>query len=312
MSPSTRNGLLLAVGAHFLWGVFPIYWNLLSHFPSIQLVCHRIAWAFAFSVVIALIRYRFASRTRRLRLWIQISRAKTWRTYGLAAVLIAINWLSFLYAVNNDRVLFSSLGYYINPLFNVLLGVFVLGETLSRRGWWAIGLAAVGVSVMTLSVGEFPWVSFAMASTFAFYALVKKTAKLDALHGLLIELSVLIVPTLLYLCWVSSQSQNQFQFENSIETWLMVMGGLVTIVPLALFAAATQRAPLSLIGILQYVGPTMQFLVGVFYFGEPLSQTTVVGFAFVWTGIAVFWSRSPIAAHSNDAQVANHQERFRQ
>ena len=294
---------MLAIAAHFLWGVFPIYWNLLARIPSVELVCHRIAWAFSFALVIAVFRFRLVNKTRRLRWWVRMRSLKTWRTYALAAVLIAINWLSFLYAVNNDRVLFSSLGYYINPLFNVLLGVFVLGETISRRGWTAILLAAVGVSVMTFSVGEIPWVSFSMASSFALYALVKKKAKLDALNGLLIELSVLIVPTLIYLAWLSNRSQNHFGTEGLTIDFLLIAGGLVTVVPLALFAAATQRAPLSLIGILQYIGPTMQFLVGAFYFGEPLSGTTLFGFAFVWIGIAVFWSRSPIKQTAVDDEL---------
>jgi chloramphenicol-sensitive protein RarD len=288
MSASARLGFFCAVAANVIWGLFPIYWNLLKDTPAGELVGHRIVWACVFSAAIALIRFRMSSREARAALLESLRRRRTWAMYSLAAVLIAINWLAFLWAVTTDRVLLSALGYYINPLFNVLLGVMVLGERLALRRWCAVGLAAVGVLVMTYAAGEVPWISLAMASSFAGYALVKKKAKLDPLNGLFIETFVMIVPTMIYLSWVYQRGGGVFGKGDAMIDGLLILGGLLTLVPLALFSAATQRVPLSLIGVLQFVGPTLQFLVGAFYFDEPLSTTTLVGFGFVWSGVAVF------------------------
>ncbi|MCO8120736.1 EamA family transporter RarD [Stieleria sp. TO1_6] len=288
MSASTRWGIFFAVAANTIWGVFPIYWSLLRGTPAAELVGHRVVWAFVFSLLVAVFRFQRGSRDYRQSLLAALRQRQTWVTYGMAGGLIAINWLAFLWAVTHDRVLLSSLGYYINPLLNVLLGVVVLGEHLSRSRWFAIGLAAIGVLVMTYAAGEVPWVSLAMATSFAGYALIKKRARLDAMNGLVLETSVLVVPTLIYLAWIYQSGGGDFGKGDVNKDWLLILGGLFTLVPLALFSAATQRAPLSLIGVLQYVGPTLQFIVGVFYFGEPLSSATLVGFSFVWTGVAVF------------------------
>lgn len=287
MSGTSRSGFVLAVSANTIWGLFPIFWHLLQGIPAGELVAHRIVWAFLFSVAIGVVRHRFRDRETKRELWKQIRKPSTWATYSLAALLIAINWLAFLWAVTNDRVLLSSLGYYINPLFNVMLGVFVLKERLPVARWIAIGFAAAGVLVMSIAAGEIPWVSLIMASSFAGYALVKKRAKLDALDGLTIETTVMILPSLLFLTILHSGGGGSFG-ESTAKDLLLITGGFLTLLPLALFSAATQRAPLSLIGILQYVGPTLQFIVGAFYFGEPLDHATLAGFALVWTGVVLF------------------------
>ncbi|KAA5546214.1 EamA family transporter RarD [Roseiconus nitratireducens] len=312
MSASTRFGAMLAIAAQVLWGLFPIYWNLLGQMATTHLVAHRILWAFVFSLLIAAVRFFFSDVSRRAALLAALRDRRTWITYGTAGALVATNWLAFLWAVNHDRVLFSSLGYYINPLFNVLLGVLVLGERLSGLRWFAITLAAVGVTVMALAGGEVPWVSFVMASSFALYALVKKKAKLDALNGLLIETTVLLLPTLVFLACVQPAGSGVFGGVDATTKGLLVFGGLLTITPLALFAGAAHRAPLSLLGILQYIGPTLQFAVGAFYFGEPLSTAALIGFAFVWTGVAVFllprrsidarWQRAELVAGRANAK----------
>ena len=288
MALSSRSGLVLAVAAHVLWGFFPIYWNLLSQVNSAELACHRIAWAFLFSLIIGLIRFRASDKKSRQTLLASLGTWETWGTYAFAAAMIAINWFSFLWAVNNDRVLLSSLGYYINPLFTVFLGVVVLGERLGGAGWFAIVLAAIGVAVMTLAIGEFPWVSLSMATSFSLYGLTKKRAKLDALNGLLLETTVLIAPTIVYLAWLGQTGSGVFRTEGLHVDLLLVFGGLVTILPLSLFAAASKLVQLSTMGVLQYVGPTLQFLVGVFYFGEAVKLSTLIGFGFVWTGVAIF------------------------
>ncbi|WP_149499486.1 EamA family transporter RarD [Roseiconus lacunae] len=284
----TQIGFAFAITANTIWGLFPIFWSFLGKMPAVELVCHRIAWAFVFSVIIAVTRFYSTPQNARRELLRTIFQWRTWALYAASAVLIAINWLAFLYAVTNDQVLLSSLGYYINPLFNVLLGVIVFGESLRRSRWVAIGLATVGVVIMAIGTGEIPWVSLFMASSFAGYAMLKKKAKLDAMYGLLLETTVLIIPTLAYLGYLQSSGQATFATQHWSVDGMLILGGLMTLVPLALFSAATRRTPLSIIGVLQYVGPTLQFIVGVFYFGESVSLQRLVGFAFVWAGVAIF------------------------
>lgn len=288
MSAATRLGFFCAVAANVIWGLFPIYWNLLQGTAATELVCHRIVWAFVFSLVIAVIRFRFSSRDIRIALLDAFGRRQTWTIYATSAVLIAINWGAFLYAVTHQQILLSSLGYYISPLLNVLLGVFVLGERLSPWRWSAVGFAAIGVATMTLAAGQTPWVSLVMASSFAGYALVKKKAKLDPLYGLFLETTVLLLPSLFYMMLLYRAGCGDFGRGDWSVDWLLIIGGLLTLLPLALFSAAAQRIPLTLVGVLQYVGPTLQFIVGAFYFGEPMSLSTLTGFGFVWFGVAVF------------------------
>ncbi|WP_182869022.1 EamA family transporter RarD [Stieleria mannarensis] len=288
MSASTRLGFFCAVAANVIWGLFPVFWNLLRGTSALELVSHRIVWAFVFSMLIAGIRFRLSDRFVRVALLDALRRPQTWGIYAAAAFLIAINWGAFLYAVTNEQVLLSSLGYYISPLFNVLLGVVVLGERLPAARWGAIGLAAIGVTVMTFAAGQFPWVSLAMASSFAGYALVKKKAQLDPMNGLFLETLVLLSPTLVYLTLLYQGGAGDFGRGNAMLDALLIIGGFLTLVPLAFFSAAAQRIPLTLIGVLQFIGPTLQFLVGAFYFGEPMSTNTLIGFAFVWSGVAVF------------------------
>lgn len=288
MSPSIRLGLFYSIAANTIWGVFPIYWNLLQRAKAVELMSHRVVWAFGFTFLITAAHYWYSDSERRRQLKRQFSDAKVWKTYSMAAVLIAINWVAFLWAVNNDRVLLSSLGYYINPLVNVLLGVIVLQERLTPSKWLAVALAAVGVTVMSAGTGEVPWVSFAMAISFGLYALVKKRAPMKAMEGLFMETLILFLPATVYLWWLGSTGGGVFGAVDRSTDVLLILGGLLTITPLALFSAATQRAPLSLIGVLQYVGPTLQFLVGAFYFGETLSTYKLIGFGFVWMGVIVF------------------------
>ncbi|OYP36829.1 EamA family transporter RarD [Rhodopirellula sp. MGV] len=305
MFNSTQLGFAFAIIANTIWGVFPIFWSFLRGTPALELVCHRIAWAFAFSLLIAAARFYTLHQDLRKKLLKTVFNRKTLALYAGSAILIAINWLAFLWAVTHDRVLLSSLGYYINPLFNVLLGVLVLGETLRASRWVAIGFATVGVAVMAIGTGEFPWVSLFMASSFAGYALLKKKAQLDVMYGLLIETAVLIIPTIIYLGWLQSTGEAAFSVHNWKVDALLMLGGMFTLIPLALFSAATQRVPLSVIGVLQYVGPTLQFICGVAYFGETVSVQRMIGFAFVWVGVAIFlFVRNPQTANADDADAA--------
>ena len=216
--------------------------------------------------------------------------------------MIASNWLAFVWAMSHDRVVQASLGYYINPLFNVLLGVVLLGERLNKMQWFAIAMAASGVVIFTVALGGLPWVSLVLAVTFALYSLVKKKATLPALQGLYLETTVLLVPAVVFLGYVESTSQDgAFQSGDLRLLVLLVLGGTVTIAPLALFAFAAKRAPLSSIGVLQYIAPTMQFLLGVCLYGEEFDTLQLVGFSFVWLSLAVYlWS-----SRSNNQPVSS-------
>ena len=285
-----RAGLFFAVAAHCLWGLFPLYWRLLEAVPSLQLVCHRILWSFIWLWLFVPMMLCFGRLGGSAPLLAAIRSPRTWAVYAVAAAMIGINWTAFLWAVNSGRVLDASLGYYINPLLNVLLGVVFLRERLRVAQWLAVAVAATGVAVMTVAGGGLPVASLAMATSFAFYGLVKKKAPLPTMTGLMLETSVLALPALGYLTFAELRGGGGGAFGHSggwIEA-LLIAGGLVTITPLALFATACQRVPLSTIGLLQYIGPTLQFLVGTLIFGEAFGGPRLIGFACVWSGLVLY------------------------
>lgn len=299
---SYRQGLICAIAAFGCWGVFPLYWRLLASVPSFEIVCHRIVWSFLFlSIVNAISRWRkrsglassaTAAAGAESVMKPPMSRVKIGLTYSLAAVLISINWLTFIWAVNNGQVLEASLGYYINPLFSVLLAVVCLGERMSRMQATAITIAAAGVSVMAFAGGSMPWIAICLACSFAVYGLVKKAAPLGAMSGLWIETAVLLVPAIVYLSMVETSGQGAIGDIAAgrgglIALWL-ILGGCITVMPLAFFATAAQRVPLSTMGMLQYIGPTLQLAIGVLLFNEPFGLARFAGFALVWVGSLLF------------------------
>jgi chloramphenicol-sensitive protein RarD len=208
--------------------------------------------------------------------------------YALAGALISINWFLFLWAVNNGLVVASSLGYFITPLVNVLLGVVVLREQLRAMQWVAVALAFVGVARLTLAYGAIPWIALALAASFGGYGLVKKKAPLPSLEGLALETAVLFLPAAAYLVALDRQGSGAFLAHGAVTDALLVAAGGITVVPLLLFASAVRRVPLSVVGILQYISPTIQFLLGVFVIREPFTQSQLSGFALVWVGLFVF------------------------
>ncbi|WP_345319284.1 EamA family transporter RarD [Novipirellula rosea] len=283
-----RFGFFCAIAAHTLWGLFPIYWRQLGHVDATELVWHRILWSFLMLCIIIPFVLRKGNLGGYQAFVTAVRTPKIWAIYSLAAVMIAINWLAFLWAVKNNRVLEASLGYYINPLMNVMLGVIVLGEKLGRIQWVAVAVAAVGVLVMSIAGGSVPWVSLAMASSFAFYGLIKKKTQLPAIVGLWFEMAVLFLPALFMIASRATTGDSAMIASNLTGKLMLIGGGLVTITPLMLFAAAVRRVNLSTIGILQYIGPTLQFIVGAFVFGEPLDGWRIIGFGFVWVGLVIF------------------------
>jgi len=276
------------VSAHTLWGLFPIYWRQIEAADSAELVCHRIVWSFVSLAILLPILLRMGWWGGWRVVLESVRNRRVWLLYSVAAVMIAINWLAFIWAVNHGRVLEASLGYYINPLFNVLLGVVVLGERLRRWQWVAVAIATLGVGIMAVGGGGLPWVSLTMAISFAFYGLVKKKAHLPILVGLMIEMTVLVVPAAIYLSMRFADGVSAIQTGSPLVMGMLLMAGLVTITPLALFATAVRRVDLSVIGILQYIGPTLQFLVAAVLYGEALGGTRIVGFVFVWIALIVF------------------------
>jgi chloramphenicol-sensitive protein RarD len=281
-----KKGVWLGIGAYAIWGVFPIYWKWLHEVPALQLLAHRIIWSFMLLVVVLTIVRQWRAFRR------EASPFRTIRIYFAAALLLSVNWLIYVWAVNAGYVVETSLGYFINPLLNVLLGVIILHERLRRMQWVAVGLAAAGVAYLTLVYGSLPWIALSLALSFGLYGLLTKQAPLNALHGLSLETGILFVPMLLYLMFAEARSEGVFLHTDGISTLLLIGAGVVTVAPLWMFGAAVRLIPLSLMGILQYIAPTLQFLIGVLIFKEPFTLTLLIGFALVWAALILFTAES--------------------
>lgn len=276
------KGIWYAVGAYLFWGFVPIFWKWLEANPALQLVSHRIIW----SAVVLLVPIFVAGN------WPEFRRAAHSRRaivlYTIAAVTVAINWFVYVWAVNAGFIVQTALGYFINPLVTVLLGVIVFREKLRRWQWTAIGLAAAGVVYLTIYYHTLPWIALALALSFGTYGMVKKAAPLGAVHGLALETAILFLPALAFLLYQDHTGQGTFVHAGWQQTSLMIAAGPVTTAPLLLFAAAAKRIPLSVMGMLQFINPTIQFLLGVFLYHEPFARGQLVGFACVWGALALF------------------------
>ncbi len=277
-----KKGVILAIGAYFLWGLFPFYWKQLQIVPAKEIVAHRIIWSLVF-LCVSLILLKRTSTTFRL-----FRKAKILVVYGCSAGLLFINWLTYIWAVNSGYIVNASLGYFINPLVNVLLGVIFFREHLRIGQWIAIGMATFGVGYLTLEYGALPWIGLTLAFTFGFYGLIKKGAPLDALVGQTFEMSLLALPALIYLVHLESIQTATFGHAGVKITLLLILGGAVTATPLLMFSAAARRIPLSMIGILQYLAPTLQFSIGVWVYGEAFPRYRQIGYSFVWIALLVY------------------------
>jgi chloramphenicol-sensitive protein RarD len=266
-----------------LWGVFPAFWKLLDHVPSFELVLHRVMWSFLLLLAFILLRGRWETFQGAVSTW------RVFRIYLMSAVLIGGNWLVYVWGVNAGFIVETSLGYFINPLVSVLMGVVILGERLRPMQWVPIGLAAGGVLYLTISYGALPWIALSLAFTFGLYGLVKKTAPLGSLHGLTLETGILFLPALGTLVFLEANEEAAFLNVGLTSDLLMLSTGVLTTVPLLMFSMAARRIPLSLVGLLQYIAPTFQFLLGVFVYGEPFTEARMVGFGLVWTALILYW-----------------------
>jgi chloramphenicol-sensitive protein RarD len=285
-----KKGVLYGIGAYLLWGIFPVYWKLLEAVPAIQIISHRIIWSF---VLLALIL--FITRQWRSFRSAALSR-KVVLIYLVSAILLSINWLTYIWAINAGFVLETSLGYFINPLLSVLLGVLFVREKLRPLQWLPIGLAAIGVIYVAISYGQFPWIALTLAISFGLYGLVKKVAPLGSLFGLTLETGLLFLPAVAFLVILEWQGQGAFLHVPAVSNLLMIGAGLVTTVPLLLFASAAQRIPLSTLGILQYINPTIAFLLGLFLFHEPFNLSLLIGFSIVWLALIIYWGENFLAS----------------
>ena len=277
-----RAGLLLGVGAYLLWGVLPLYFKALAHVAPTEIVAHRIVWSLIFLSALATLWRRWpAIRTA-------VTTGRVLITLMVTALLIAINWLVYIYAVVSGHVLEGSLGYYLNPLVNVLLGVVLLKERLSPAKVFATLLAAAGVAVLAAGAGSGLWISLTLAASFALYGFVRQVAPVDSLEGLTIETALLAPLALGWLLWLRRAGELGFGLFGATTDILLALGGAITAIPLLLFTAAARRLPYSTLGFLQYIAPSLQFLLAVLAFGEPLTTPHIICFGAIWTALAVF------------------------
>ena len=282
------TGFWSGVAAYTIWGLVPLYWKLLKHVPAIQVLGHRIVWSLVVLVVLVAVLRRGGRRPRDGRTALASVSRRVVGLYAIAAALIAVNWFLYIYAVNAGFIVETSLGYYITPLVNVLFGVVVFHERMRPAQWVAIAIAAVGVVQLTFAYGALPWIAFGLAASFGSYGLAKKKAPLDPVEGLTLETAILAPVAILFLIMLHRSGEGAFLRTGATSDALMIGGGLVTTVPLLLFAAAVRTVPLSVIGVLQYIGPTLQFLLGVFVYHEPFSHTQLIGFSIVWIALAIY------------------------
>ena len=271
-------GLVFGVSAYTLWGLFPIYWPLLEPANPLEIVSHRAVWTLVFCFIILWLTKTLKSTLALLK------RPKIVAGLFLGSILISINWIIYIYAATSGHVVEASLGYYINPIVVIATGVLILKEKLRPLQWVSVGVATLGVAVLTLDYGRLPWIALGLAFSWGGYGLVKKQFGLGALEGLSIETLVSSGAYLAYLIWLGNQGEGQFGVSWKI-TLLFIGGGAVTAIPLLLFNGATNRLPLTLIGLLQYITPTIQFSIGVWYFNEDMPAARWIGFVIIWIAL---------------------------
>ena len=284
-----NKGIWNGLGAYVLWGFFPIYWKLLHEVSALQVIGHRISWSFVLLIAVILLT----------RQWQEFRSAalapKVIGIYAIAGVLLSVNWLIYVWGVNSGFIVETSLGYFINPLVSVLLGVLFLRERLRALQWVAVGLAAAGVIYLTLTYGRPPWIALSLAFTFGIYGLVKKLAPLGSLYGLTLETALVFPLALIYLVFVQSAGTGAFLHQGMVTDIVLIGTGVVTSIPLLMFASAARQIPLTMIGVLQYIAPTLQFLIGVFLYHEPFDQSRLIGFSLVWLALIIFWVENYLA-----------------
>ena len=277
-----RKGLLFAVGAYGFWGFVPLYFKAIREVPPLEVLAHRVVWSVVTVAVLVAVMGRFPALLDAAR------RPGNLPRLALSSVLVASNWLLFIWAVTSGRILESSLGYYINPIVSVLLGSIVLRERLHAVEWLSVGLAACAVLWLTVSLGVFPVLPLALALTFGFYGLVRKSAKVGAIEGLAIETALLLPLALGYLAWLHARGELAFGHRGLTLDLLLAAAGPVTAIPLISFAAAVSRLRLATMGLMQYLSPTIQFVLAVLVYREPFGRERLIAFVLIWAALALF------------------------
>jgi chloramphenicol-sensitive protein RarD len=277
-----QTGILSAALAFLCWGLFPLYFHAIDEVPPLQILAHRMIWSLLFLLVVLAVRRQWG--------WLRLARQpRVLGVFVASACLLSVNWLIYIWSVNNGHVIEASLGYFINPLVNIMLGYLLLKERLRRPQWLAIGVAALGVAWLTWQAGTIPWIALSLAASFGGYGLMRKIAPLGALEGLSFETMVLFPLAAAYAPWLTVHGQNAFiNIPSNTTRMLLMAAGPVTAIPLLLFAGAARRIPLSVLGLLQYVTPTMQFMLGVWLFHEAFTAERLVGFVMIWIALALF------------------------
>ncbi|MFB5661870.1 EamA family transporter RarD [Alteribacillus sp. HJP-4] len=300
------TGVVMATLAYLLWGVLPLYWKLVGEVPSGEVLAHRIVWSLVFMTA-ALLIMRKAGKVKN-EIVKTFSSFQSGASITLAAILISVNWFIFIFAVTSDRVIEASLGYYINPLINVVLATIFLKEKLTKSEAAAFFLAIAGVITLTASYGYVPWAALALALSFGMYGLIKKTISVGAWAGLTIETLLMTPFALLFLLIIGNGSGTVFSYDSGV-VMLLIGGGAVTAIPLLLFAAGTKRITFSLVGFLQYFAPTIMLILGVFLFKEPFSPQQLTAFIIIWIGLIIFTvSRSSTSLRNKRQTMVAHSE----
>jgi chloramphenicol-sensitive protein RarD len=283
-----NKGVIYAAGAYIIWGLLPLYWKALDDVPAAQILAHRIVWSLAFVGLALTVRRNWG--------WLRgaIRRPRVLLTFALSGSLLAINWFTYIWGVNAGFIVETSLGYFINPLVNVLLGYLVLKERLRPAQWLALAVALAGVLYLTFSYGAFPWIALTLAFSFGIYGLIRKTAVLNSAEGLFLETAVLFLPAFGFLVLQELQGVGALGHAGVATNLLLIGAGVVTSVPLILFAAGARRITLTTLGLLQYIAPTLQFLIGVLIFQEEFGIDRVIGFGMIWLALILYTAESLI------------------
>jgi chloramphenicol-sensitive protein RarD len=276
-----KKGVVFATAAYLTWGFYPIYFKALQSVPAFQIMTHRVVWCFLFITILIIFK-------RQLHLLKLAVKPRILLVYLAAGVFLSINWFTFIWGVNAGFVVENSLGYFINPLFSVLLGVVFLGERLRPIQWVSVCLAALGVTYLAVNYGSPPWIALTLAGTFGLYGLIKKVGPLDSVPGLVFETGMMFLPALGYLVIEEVHGVSAFGHASGAITLLLIFCGFVTAAPLLLFAGAMRTVPLSTMGLLQYMNPTIQILIGVYLYGEPFPPVRMIGFGIIWTALLIY------------------------
>lgn len=277
-----NKGIIYSATAYVLWGLLPIYWKLLHHVPALEILAQRIIWSLVLVSIILTIGHKWSFVGPALR------NRKIVMAFVASGCLLAVNWFTYIWGVNAGFIVETSLGYFINPLVSILLGFFILHEKLRPGQWAALAVALAGVLYLTFNYGSFPWIALTLAFTFGTYGLLRKTAALNSAEGLAMETAVLFLPALAYVLVLQARGVGSFGTINVSTTLLLVLAGAATSIPLLLFASGARRISMTTLGVLQYIAPTLQFLIGVLIYHEPFNTTRLIGFSIVWLAIILF------------------------